>query len=237
MVMSEENKVPMKELMMKESKLKEEIAKVRAQLLKRKAVLETQWAELDEELSEVDINVLTDLTGYSPVIIKTKTVMEKRAATREEVEKLEKSLRYAEFDLSSNMAQAKSARDETAFQTAGETVDGLSSDISFETGHVIQMVDRHQMEMAEALKTLRQAEAAHWYVYESSSEVTQEQEDDQVQCSICFVEFDTDETVAETDCEHMFHMKCLFQWLMVNFSCPVCGDNLMDDEPDTDSEN
>lgn len=51
--------------------------------------------------------------------------------------------------------------------------------------------------------------------------ITQEQTD--TQCSICFDEFKLAETeVRKLPCNHMFHERCIFPWLRINGTCPVC---------------
>lgn len=51
--------------------------------------------------------------------------------------------------------------------------------------------------------------------------ITQEQTD--TQCSICFDEFKLAESeVRKLPCNHMFHERCIFPWLRINGTCPVC---------------
>ena len=40
------------------------------------------------------------------------------------------------------------------------------------------------------------------------------------QCVICIEDIEEDET--ELPCGHVFHTKCLFEWLMQQDTCPVC---------------
>lgn len=45
----------------------------------------------------------------------------------------------------------------------------------------------------------------------------------QQQCSICFDEFKaSDSSVRQLSCNHMFHELCIFPWLRINGTCPVC---------------
>lgn len=51
--------------------------------------------------------------------------------------------------------------------------------------------------------------------------ITQELTD--TQCSICFDEFKLAETeVRKLPCAHLFHEACIFPWLRINGTCPVC---------------
>lgn len=49
------------------------------------------------------------------------------------------------------------------------------------------------------------------------------EEHTQTQCSICFDEFKVcDSSVRQLSCNHMFHEVCIFPWLRINGTCPVC---------------
>jgi len=50
--------------------------------------------------------------------------------------------------------------------------------------------------------------------------VTVVPEDGDQQCVICLEDIEEDET--ELPCGHVFHTKCLFEWLMQQDTCPVC---------------
>ena len=39
-------------------------------------------------------------------------------------------------------------------------------------------------------------------------------------CSICLLKFDNDE--VELECDHYFHITCLFNWYRRNNTCPIC---------------
>ena len=40
------------------------------------------------------------------------------------------------------------------------------------------------------------------------------------ECSICMNDIESD--WQTTNCNHIFHNKCLSEWLEVNNSCPLC---------------
>ena len=46
-------------------------------------------------------------------------------------------------------------------------------------------------------------------------------------CSICLDEF-TDEQILMTNCEHIYHYKCIKDWKTKSnkFTCPLCRDNI-----------
>ncbi|EAS06275.2 anaphase-promoting complex subunit 11 RING-H2 finger protein (macronuclear) [Tetrahymena thermophila SB210] len=41
-------------------------------------------------------------------------------------------------------------------------------------------------------------------------------------CSICLIEFNSDEQIRQTICNHTFHSQCLNDWLQKNDNCPIC---------------
>ena len=52
-------------------------------------------------------------------------------------------------------------------------------------------------------------------------------QDDIQDCSICWNTLDA--RVAETDCNHKFHTKCLTTWARKNPTCPICRASLVED--------
>lgn len=51
--------------------------------------------------------------------------------------------------------------------------------------------------------------------------IMQEQTD--TPCSICFDDFKLAETsVRKLPCNHLYHERCIFPWLRINGTCPVC---------------
>ncbi|EAR83200.3 C3HC4 type (RING finger) zinc finger protein (macronuclear) [Tetrahymena thermophila SB210] len=45
-------------------------------------------------------------------------------------------------------------------------------------------------------------------------------------CAICLDDFEYDDLVRKTKCNHMFHEKCLYKWLFKYISCPMCNQDL-----------
>ena len=54
-----------------------------------------------------------------------------------------------------------------------------------------------------------------FYISRPSTQMT-----DTNECSICMNDIESD--WQTTNCNHIFHNKCLSEWLEVNNSCPLC---------------
>ncbi|KAL4309213.1 hypothetical protein GQ457_01G001300 [Hibiscus cannabinus] len=52
------------------------------------------------------------------------------------------------------------------------------------------------------------------------------------QCAICMDEFEEGTQVMQMPCKHLYHKDCLFPWLELHNSCPVCRHELPTDDPD-----
>jgi len=52
------------------------------------------------------------------------------------------------------------------------------------------------------------------------------------ECAICKEEFENGANYVEMPCSHIFHPDCLFPWLEIHNSCPVCRLELKTDDPD-----
>jgi len=52
--------------------------------------------------------------------------------------------------------------------------------------------------------------------------VTQDHIDQKAQCSVCWEDFNLDESVNQLRCEHIFHKDCITPWLELHATCPVC---------------
>ena len=46
--------------------------------------------------------------------------------------------------------------------------------------------------------------------------------DQKAQCSVCWEDFNLDESVNQLQCEHIFHKDCITPWLELHATCPVC---------------
>lgn len=52
------------------------------------------------------------------------------------------------------------------------------------------------------------------------------QREDEDSCCICLEAFKQDEELVRMHCEHMFHEKCVTDWLKLNATCPMCRSKL-----------
>ncbi|XP_076465844.1 E3 ubiquitin-protein ligase RNF115-like [Babylonia areolata] len=57
-------------------------------------------------------------------------------------------------------------------------------------------------------------------------EITQEQVDKTMQCSVCMEDFVLGEKVRRLPCEHHYHNGCILPWLELHGTCPVCRKDL-----------
>lgn len=63
--------------------------------------------------------------------------------------------------------------------------------------------------------------------------ITKEQADSLFQCAVCFHEFKSNEDeVRKLPCNHMYHDKCIFPWLLNNPSCPTCRAPILNQHDD-----
>jgi len=61
-------------------------------------------------------------------------------------------------------------------------------------------------------------------------EVTQEQVDAKLQCSVCWQDFQLKERVRQLACQHVYHEPCIRPWLELHGTCPICRQNLSGEE-------
>lgn len=48
------------------------------------------------------------------------------------------------------------------------------------------------------------------------------EDDSKKECCICFLEFSVDDEVSRLPCGHIFHKKCVAEWLRKKCTCPEC---------------
>ncbi|XP_071712665.1 E3 ubiquitin-protein ligase SIRP1-like [Rutidosis leptorrhynchoides] len=61
-------------------------------------------------------------------------------------------------------------------------------------------------------------------------------EEDSVQCSVCLEDFEIGNEAKEMPCKHRFHGECIFPWLDLHSSCPVCRYQMPSDESKLERE-
>ena len=58
----------------------------------------------------------------------------------------------------------------------------------------------------------------------------EDSDEDRPSCPICLGDFVNGDTVRVLPCKHLYHQKCVDQWLMVNASCPSCRLSIVEPE-------
>lgn len=67
--------------------------------------------------------------------------------------------------------------------------------------------------------------------------ITKEQQDTNLQCSVCWEDFKAEEPVRKLPCEHVYHENCIIPWLELHGTCPICRKTLTDDGRAEDPDN
>ncbi|XP_057658902.1 E3 ubiquitin-protein ligase Iruka isoform X4 [Diorhabda carinulata] len=66
-------------------------------------------------------------------------------------------------------------------------------------------------------------------------EVTEEQVTAKLQCSVCWEDFQLCENVRQLPCLHIYHEPCIRPWLELHGTCPICRQNLINDQSSSDN--
>lgn len=61
-------------------------------------------------------------------------------------------------------------------------------------------------------------------------EVSQQQIDSKLQCSVCWEDFKLQEKVRQLPCEHVYHEPCIRPWLGLHGTCPICRKKLVNSD-------
>lgn len=67
-------------------------------------------------------------------------------------------------------------------------------------------------------------------------QISAEDVERKIQCSICWDDFKIDETVRKLPCSHLYHENCIVPWLNLHSTCPICRKSLAEDGCDGDEE-
>ncbi|XP_073832648.1 E3 ubiquitin-protein ligase Iruka [Musca autumnalis] len=66
-------------------------------------------------------------------------------------------------------------------------------------------------------------------------EITPEEIERKLQCSVCWEDFKMQEMVRKLPCSHVYHEECIVPWLKLHGTCPICRKSLNgEEEEDTD---
>ncbi len=58
--------------------------------------------------------------------------------------------------------------------------------------------------------------------YSSYDDILFEMIGDEKSCSVCLQDYNESDEIVLTICNHMYHKRCINNWLEQNKSCPVC---------------
>ena len=56
--------------------------------------------------------------------------------------------------------------------------------------------------------------------------IRRENNDDGVECTVCYETFKNEETAKQLECNHLFHSNCILQWFTRRINCPKCRTEL-----------
>ena len=45
-------------------------------------------------------------------------------------------------------------------------------------------------------------------------------------CSICILDFENEDKISITNCNHIFHTDCITEWGKYKIECPICREKL-----------
>lgn len=62
------------------------------------------------------------------------------------------------------------------------------------------------------------------YDYEKVLQDTEKEYDNT--CSICLIDFNNEDKVSITECDHIYHNDCIKKWLRINNTCCICKQEL-----------
>ena len=69
------------------------------------------------------------------------------------------------------------------------------------------------VQIYQSLRTLRESSTVHMYCNLDTEYET---------CTICRENFENNSIVRKLNCNHIFHLNCIDQWLAKKKTCPYC---------------
>jgi hypothetical protein len=118
----------------------------------------------------------------------------------------------------------------TVYSNPVYTPNYIGGGITF-SNYINEMMDDILMEqvMRESLETQPDLEKTDKNLIISSqsfSSLSNEIQKDNKECSICITEYDNDDFISITNCNHIFHTDCIKEWAKYKTDCPVCREKM-----------
>ena len=63
-------------------------------------------------------------------------------------------------------------------------------------------------------------------IYKESKVEKVEEIETKKDCSICLIDFEENDQVTKTNCNHIFHHSCITEWSRYKKDCPICREKL-----------
>lgn len=68
-------------------------------------------------------------------------------------------------------------------------------------------------------------------------QIEEDQVNKKLQCSVCWEDFILNEDVRQLPCSHVYHDGCIRPWLELHGTCPICRQNLGNNEQQSSDTN
>lgn len=205
--------------------------------------LRTELQNIRNHLTTLSRNIDNSLLTYNEM-----TRMRTRAATRRNLNNLLGELRNL-YPNSTDTNTTPIPREPPSFNTTGNlnnntTINPLNENLTprvnysrytypslFNQPDMIEITLNHNgerlvnnledVQVYPSLRTLRESSTIHSYG---------NLETDQETCSICRESFEQTSIVRKLACGHIFHIGCVDEWFETNIRCPLCRQDLRDNQ-------